>query len=173
MGIYMYCQNCVERWGSLSLLRKLHVNWIQAEIMRLEDSLQVQEGKMARRLGQCIQTKGTEEEVDYVLFRKIFKDDEDDDEDDEDEEGTVDNLGLQYLVLSFYHGEWDSLQCEEVMDTLEALRPYLSRSAEWRMGMEKKREEKSHKSHKSHKLSYPWEKIIQLSVETGYNVTWY
>ena len=168
MGIYMYCQNCVERWGSLSLLRKLHVNWIQAEIMRLEDSLQVQEGKMARRLGQCIQTKGTEEEVDYVLFRKIFKDDEDEDEDDEDEEGTVDNLGLQYLVLSFSHGEWDSLQCEEVMDTLEALRPYLSRSAEWRMGMEKRE-----KSNKSNKLSYPWEKIIQLSVETGYNVTWY
>ena len=162
----MYCHNCVERWGSVSLMRKLHVNWIQAEIMRLEDSLQVQEGKMARRLGQCIQTKGTEEEVDYVSFRKIFKDD---DEDDDDEEGTVDNLGLQYLVLSFSHGEWDSLQCEEVMDTLEALRPYLSRSAEWRMGMEKREE----KSNKSHKLSYPWEKIIQLSVETGYNVTWY
>jgi hypothetical protein len=97
--------------------------------------------------------------VDYVSFRKIFKDD-----DDDDQEGT-DNLGLKYLVLSFFNEEWDSLQCEEVMDTLEALRPYLSRIAEWRMGMEKREKSKT--------LSYPWEKIIQLSVDTGYNVSWY
>ena len=156
MGIYMYCQNRVERWGSVSLLRKLHVNWIQAEIMRLEEE---NNENMARRLGQCIKKKTEEEEVDYVSFRKIFKDD-----DDDDQEGT-DNLGLKYLVLSFFNEEWDSLQCEEVMDTLEALRPYLSRIAEWRMGMEKREKSKT--------LSYPWEKIIQLSVDTGYNVSWY